>query len=201
MTIAPEKEAVMPDPFNAKDSIAENPITENPVVQFVERNHSNPEISSFKNFARACGVSEQTISKINKGLYNHLPPSVAKTLSYYSAQPMNVWARAYNSWRNECINMLKLDIEQGRIEADAIFLNADEIPKRFESFVDWRRSLNSTLMGFCTEFYLHQGTMYRFESGEGFDLPIELQSRLLFLGCNQEYIDALKRLPRRTIEL
>lgn len=192
MTIAPEKEAAMAE---------SNTESQNPIVQFVERNHSNPEISSFKNFARACGVSEQTISKINKGLYNHLPPSVAKTLAYYSAQPMTAWGMAYNAWREECIQMLKKDIEEGRIEADALYLNAEEIPERFESFVDWRRSLNSSLMGFCTEFYLHQGTMYRFESGEGFELPVTLQERLLFLGCNEEYINALKRLPRRTIEL
>lgn len=175
--------------------------SQNPVVQFVEQNHRNTEISSFKAFARTCGVSEQTIVKINKGLYNHLPPTVAKTLSDYSGQPMSAWGMAYNAWRDECIAMLKKDIEEGRIEADAIFLDAKEIPERFESFVDWRRSLNSTLMGFCTEFYLHQGTMYRFESGEGFELPVALTERLLFLGCNEEYIRALKLLPRRTLEL
>lgn len=192
MTLAPEREAVM---------ASEELEAQNPVAQFVQRNHSNPEISSFKNFARSCGVSEQTIAKIIKGLYNHLPPSVAQTLAYYSAQPVTAWGQAYNSWREECIRMLKKDIEDGRIEADAIFLSADEIPKQFESFVDWRRSLNSSLMGFCSEFYLHQGTMYRFESGEGFDLPVALKERLLFLGCNEEYIRALKRLPRRTLEL
>ena len=192
MTLAPERELEM---------ATDESVTANPVVQFVHRNRSNPEISSFKNFARACGVSEQTISKINKGLFNQLPPAVSNTLSYFSAQPVEAWEKAYEAWRDECISMLKKDIEEGRIEADAIFLNAEEIPQRFESFVDWRRSLNSSLMGFCAEFYLHQGSMYRFESGEGFDLPVALKERLIFLGCNDEYIRALRRLPRRTLEL
>lgn len=193
MTIAPAREeAVMVSPELE---------AQNPVVQFIARNNANTQIANFKNFARTCGVSEQTITKINKGLYNQLPPTVAKTLAYFSGQSINAWGMAYKSWREECIRMLKLDIEQGRIEADALFLDAEEIPEKFESFVDWRRSLNSSLMGFCSEFYLHQGTMYRFESGEGFEIPVELHNRLLFLGCNEDYIKALKRLPRRTLEL
>lgn len=174
--------------------------SQNPVVQFVEKN-TNSEVSSFKRFARACGVSEQTISKINKGLYNQLPPSVAKTLAKYSGQSVNAWGMAYQSWRAECIKMLRQDIATGKIPAEALYLDAKELPKTFESFVDWRRSLNPSLMGFCSEFYLHQGTMYRFESGEGFEIPVSLRDRLLFLGCDFDYIDALRRLPRRTLEL
>lgn len=174
---------------------------QNPVMEFVEQNHNNYEISNFKNFARTCGVSEQTITKINKGLYNQLPPSVAKTLAHYSGRTVNEWGMAYKAWRDECIAMLKKDIEEGRIPAESLYLSAEEITQQFESFVDWRRSLHPSLMGFCSEFYLHQGTMYRYESGEGFDIPVVLKDRLLFLGCDEDYINALKRLPRRTLEL
>lgn len=174
--------------------------TDNPIIQFIHSS-SDSDINSYAAFAKTADITIAVINNVRKGLYNSLPPSVGKVLVQYSNRDISYWSREYRDWRLDQLNRLKTQIQLGQVEAVPLFVPANMLADYYDTFSDWRKEINASMMGFCTDFLLPHATITRYERGEGVKLPAVLIERLEFLGMTDDYIKELTKLPRRMEEI
>lgn len=175
--------------------------TDNPVIEFIHDHPAHSNLGSYAAFAKSSHVTVTVINNIRKGLYNSLPPSVGRTLEANSEYSKKEWEKRYDDWRLDQLSRLKTQIQLGSVEAVPLFVPANMLAEYYKTFSDWRKEINASMLGFCTEFLLPHATITRYERGEGVKLPAVLIERLEFLGMSDDYIKELAKLPRRMEEV
>ena len=134
--------------------------------------------------ARILGITWHAVHNAEKGLYNHIPPSI---LEFYDDPEL---AQRYQEW-----------ISHER------FSNTPEIPAvpRFDPddshehpFLIWRESFNPPLsrVGFCKIFKVHNGVMYDYETGVKRAMPRQLFRALIEAGVDAGLVLSLDQMGK-----
>lgn len=164
----------------------------NPVLQFALSEYP---VDSVTTLAKQAGLTYGTVHKTIQGLYGSIPKSLAEFLASNSEYREAYWQHQYSLWVKDQLEILKEDIIEGRIEAEALYCPAERLYDYSPSFKKWRESLSYSQIDFCKTFLLHQTIINNYESGKMKNLPVSLKERLKYLGCSEEYIKALGELP------
>lgn len=180
----------------------------NPIKKFVDEFYKHR--SGISGFASEINVGYQTIHKAVLGLHSHIPPRIVSHMASVSNIPVEEWQAEYSIWVNKELDILLLDIRNGKIEAEAFFVPASNLANKYADFTEWRSSLSYSQIDFCKTFLLHQAIINRYETGLMKNLPESLISRVTFIleglfgGSNGSllstdsvaaYIKALESLP------
>jgi len=156
------------------------------------------------------GVKFQTLNKAEKGLYTNLPTSIANELiralsaAHHGNYSTKEIQHLYQQHRESLLNRTIEDIKAGRIDGDAFFTHPSDIPKYYDSWDAFRRSINESQIGFCEMFIFHQAILQKYEAGKMSSFPVGLAEVLLKViesvqepsSNTKEWIAAVKKLPR-----
>lgn len=181
--------------------------TPNPILSYIQvafpatpsSQHGGHNSIGKQHLADAAGVTWATVHKASLGLYSSLP---IKLVNYMNSHPVgdqdhsiDSWEAIYQQFIREAMATLKSDIDNGRMEAEALFTAPKDLSKHYNSFITWRQSLSYSQMDFCKTFLLHQAILSKYESGQMKSMPQSLKDRLSFVGMSNEYIHAVGMLP------
>lgn len=169
-------------------------MNKNPVEKYAEEHFP---YGSITNLAKAAEVSYGTVHKTIQGLYSAIPEKLAAHMANNSDYSIEEWQSLYSLWEKKELEILKNDIAQGNIEAEALFVPSESIPQKYKTFSDWREALSYSQVDFCKTFLLHQGIINKYELGQMKHIPVSLMERLMFLGKDMAYINAIEELPIR----
>jgi hypothetical protein len=170
------------------------PLNKNPVERYAEEEFPTGSITALANAAE---VTYGTVHKAIQGLYSNIPKKLAEYMAKNSEYSIDEWQKLYSLWVSKELEILKNDIIQGKFEAEALFVPAQNIPKIYGDFTAWREALSYSQVDFCKTFLLHQGIINKYELGQMKNLPVSLVERLRFLEKDADYIKAIEALPIR----
>lgn len=177
-----------------QQSLLEYTLNKNPVERYAEEEFPFGSITALANAAE---VTYGTVHKAIQGLYSNIPKKLAEYMAANSERTIEQWQTEYSLWVKKELEILKNDIIQGKFEAEALFVPADHIAKKYEDFSEWREALSYSQVDFCKTFLLHQGIINKYELGQMKNLPVSLIERLRFLEKDTAYINAIEELPIR----
>lgn len=169
-------------------------MNKNPVEKYAEEEFPFGSITALAN---AADVTYGTVHKAIQGLYSRIPAKLAEYMAKNSDTTEAEWQELYSLWVKKELEILKNDIIQGKFEAEALFVPAQNISEIYADFSAWREALSYSQVDFCKTFLLHQGIINKYELGQMKNIPVSLVERLRFLDKDTAYINAIDDLPIR----
>jgi hypothetical protein len=169
-------------------------LNKNPVEQYANEEFPTGSITALANAAE---VSYGTVHKTIQGLYSAIPAKLAAYMAKNSNYTEEHWQGLYSLWAAKELEILKNDITEGKFEAEALFVPAEDIRTHYRDFSEWREALSYSQVDFCKTFLLHQGIINKYELGQMKNIPVSLVKVLRYLGKDTAYINAIDDLPIR----
>lgn len=142
--------------------------------------------------ARLAGVSRATISQIEEGRTKKPNKKVVLVLARMSGHSPEELFQKIDAWRTQTPET----VLPQRWKA-VISLSADEVPKFYRTFKDWRMELSENPTHFASVLRINRLTVAKYERGQFVGgMPDTLAHALASrLGLSEDYLNALESLP------
>lgn len=164
---------------------------ENPIAEL----RHNEQLTQ-QELADLAQVTRQVITKVEAGLYNSIPKSLLPVIMDLDPIDYGSYARRYTEWQIAALPTPLIGFEGNLNEITqpghyAIFPD----PADCATFIDWRRSINESQLGFCKLMKIQESIVDQYEKGHTQSMPAFLWERLRQVGLSQSYIARVASLP------
>lgn len=170
---------------------------ENPIAEL----RHNEQLTQ-QELADLAQVTRQVITKVEAGLYNSIPKSLLPVIMDLDPIDYGSYARRYTEWQIAALPKAVFEKDLNGITLNItgpghylVVPDLDAADSNIATFIDWRRSINESQLGFCKLMKIQESIVDQYEKGHTQSMPAFLWERLRQVGLSQSYIARVASLP------